>query len=107
MCAGGPIEIHKPLLCHGLENMPNSSSARKSQRQNETHRLRNRSRRSSLRTSIKKFHAAVKAGADSEAIETSFRAAVKSLDQAAARKLIHKNNAARTKSRLSKLKSQP
>lgn len=84
--------------------MPNSSSAQKSHRQSERRRLHNRAQRSALRTAIKKFRSAVSQGSDAEAIEAAFRGAVKSLDQAAAKKLIHKNTAARTKSRLTKLK---
>lgn len=81
--------------------MPNTTSAKKALRQNKKRRLQNRSERSELRTTLKKFDTAVK-GADPEAIETAFRAVTKSLDQAAAKNLIHKNAAARTKSRLSK-----
>ncbi len=82
--------------------MPNSSSAKKSQRQNETRRLRNRVHRSTLRTVVKKFRIAA-AGDDAAVAQSAFRLAVKKLDQAAARNLIHKNKAARTKSRLSKV----
>ena len=82
--------------------MPNSLSAKKSQRQNETRRLRNRVYRSTLRTVIKKFRVAV-AGDDAAVAQSAFRLAAKKLDQAAARNLIHKNKAARTKSRLSKV----
>jgi small subunit ribosomal protein S20 len=83
--------------------MPNSANARKALRKSQVQRLRNRSRRSSLRTTLKKFRALATAGDDKDAIETAFRQAVKRLDQAASKGLIHKNTAARTKSRLSKL----
>lgn len=82
--------------------MPNSINAKKALRKSQTRRLRNRSQRSALRTTIKKFRA-LAAGEDAEATETAFRLAVKRLDQAAAKGLIHRNKAARTKSRLSKL----
>ena len=86
--------------------MPNTSSAKKALRQNQARRLRNRSQRSALRTVIKKCRQAATSG-DPEAANTAFRLAAKSLDQAAAKHLIHANAAARTKSRLSKLlKSQ-
>ncbi len=82
--------------------MPNSINAKKALRKSQARRLRNRVQRSALRTTIKRFRAAVQ-GDDATAIQFAFRLAVKRLDQAAARGLIHKNKAARTKSRLSKL----
>jgi len=82
--------------------MPNSTSAKKALRQNHARRLRNRSARSALRTVIKKCRQAAE-GDDAAAAEAAFRLAVKRLDQAAAKRLIHPNAAARTKSRLSKL----
>lgn len=83
--------------------MPNSANAKKALRKSQVRRLRNRTQRSSLRTKLKKFRALASTGEDKDAIETAFRVAVKGLDQAAAKGLIHKNKAARTKSRLSKL----
>ena len=82
--------------------MPNSESAKKRLRQNETRRLRNKSNRSAVRTQIKKVRLAVEAG-DIQKAEEEFRLASKSLDKAGASKLIHPNKAARHKSRLSKL----
>ena len=82
--------------------MPNKAAAKKDLRQNEKRRALNRSQRSALRTVLKKCRAAA-AGDDREATQSAFRLAVKKLDQAAAKNLIHKNTAARTKSRLSKL----
>ena len=81
--------------------MPNTTSAKKALRQNAKRRLQNRSQRSALRTAVKKARLAVTAGGE-EATE-ALRLATKRLDQAAAKNLIHKNTAARTKSRLSKL----
>ena len=78
--------------------MPNTASAKKALRQNRQRRLRNRSQRSALRTAIKKC----RASAGTQEAEAAFRLAVKKLDQAAAKRLIHPNTAARTKSRLSK-----
>jgi len=82
--------------------MPNLKSQKKRLRQDEKRRLRNRSARSTLRSAIKGFQSAAAEG-DAEAKDTRFRLAVKKIDQAAAKKLIHKNAAARLKSRLSKL----
>ena len=91
---------------HQSPPMPNTKNAKKALRQSRKRRVHNRSQRSTLRTTIKKFRTAAE-GDDAEATENAFRVAVKSLDQAAAKGLIHKNKAARTKSRLSKLKGRP
>ncbi|MEC9094821.1 MAG: 30S ribosomal protein S20 [Planctomycetota bacterium] len=82
--------------------MPNSESAKKRLRQNETRRLRNKSNRSAVRTQIKKVRLAVEAG-DIPKAEEELRSAVIKLDKAGATNLIHPNKAARHKSRLSKL----
>jgi small subunit ribosomal protein S20 len=86
--------------------MPNTQSAKKALRKSSKRRLLNRSQRSSLRTEIKKFRV-LAAGTDAEAAQTAFRKVVKHLDQAAAKNLIHKNAAARTKSRLARLLAKP
>ena len=85
--------------------MPNSPNAVKALRQSEKRRLHNRQQRSSLRTVIKKARAAFTAG-DADAAEAAFRLAMKRLDQAAAKNLIHKNTASRTKSRLAAAKKK-
>ena len=82
--------------------MPNSTNAKKALRQSQKRQARNRSQRSELRTYVKKVRQAA-AGVDQQAAEDAFRAAAKKLDQSAAKRLIHPNAAARTKSRLSKL----
>lgn len=82
--------------------MPNSESAKKRLRQNETRRLRNKANRSSVRTQIKKVRSAVEAG-DLQQAEAELRLASIKLDKAGSAKLIHPNKAARHKSRLSKL----
>lgn len=81
--------------------MPNSATAKKRLRQSIDRRARNRTVRSALRTQIKKVRTAVTAGDVAQA-DTEFRTAVKKLDQAAAKKILHPNAAARLKSRLSK-----
>ena len=78
--------------------MPNLKNAKKALRQSNKRRLHNRSQRSSLRSTLKNFRQAVE-GDDVAAAQTALSAAAKSLDQAAAKGLIHKNKAARTKSR--------
>lgn len=86
--------------------MPNNRNAAKAMRQAEKRRLRNRSARTSLRTVIRKVREAA-AGNDPGVAETAFRTAVKRLDQAASKKFIHRNKAARLKSRLSALLKKP
>lgn len=80
--------------------MPNSPSAKKRQRTNEERRIRNRAVKSAIKTQVKKVTAAVTAGKVDEG-EAALRLATKRLDRAAAKGVIHKNAAARTKSRLS------
>ncbi len=81
--------------------MANIKSAKKRVLVNQTKAARNKSRNSAMKTAIKKAHAAAETNAaDKEAV---VRAAIKKVDQACAKNLIHKNNAARKKSALAKL----
>ncbi len=82
--------------------MPNTRSAKKRLRQNEARRERNRSTKSSLRSQLRSVREAVKAG-EIEKAEQEYVQAARRLDRAGARNLIHRNAAARTKSRLQKL----
>jgi len=82
--------------------MPNTASAKKRLRQNEKRRQHNRGLRSRMRTQLRRVREAVESG-DSEKAQSEFRIATKRLDQAVAKSLIHKNAAARSKSRLSKM----
>ncbi|MBQ2759650.1 MAG: 30S ribosomal protein S20 [Clostridia bacterium] len=78
--------------------MPNIKSAKKRVLVNKTKAARNKSTNSALKTAIKKANVAVETNAaDKEALVV---AAVKKIDQAAAKGLIHKNNAAHKKSAL-------
>lgn len=79
--------------------MANSVQARKRARQAEKHRQHSASRRSALRTKIKGVLAAIGAGNKDGATE-AFKQAVPVIDRAANNGLIHKNKAARHKSRL-------
>lgn len=83
--------------------MPHTTSAKKALRQSTKLRLHHRSQRSALRTLLKTFDKAV-ADPEVSADEKSqlFSRVTKSLDQSAAKNLIHKNAASRTKSRLQK-----
>ncbi|MGV3608345.1 MAG: 30S ribosomal protein S20 [Planctomycetaceae bacterium] len=82
--------------------MPTTKSAKKRHRQSLERRAFNRATKSSVKTQIKKVREAVTAG-DLAKAETEFRTATKKLDLAGAKHVIHKNVAARTKSRLSAL----
>jgi len=76
----------------------NIRSQIKRNRQNERRRLRNKSVRSEMRTRSKHAMAAIESGADDSA--ALLAAAVKRIDRAAAKGVIHKNQAANRKSRL-------
>ena len=78
--------------------MPNSSSAKKRMRQADRRRGRNRAARTALRSAIKKVKSA-----HAEEGESAYRSAVRLLDRAARKGLIHKNAAARSKRRLGKV----
>ena len=60
---------------------------------------RNKADKSELKTTIKKFNAVTAEGTQEEA-EAAYKAAVKSVDRAVSKGLIHKNNAARKKSKM-------
>jgi len=62
---------------------------------------KNKSAKSLIKTNIKKFDAAA-SGGDRETAENAYRTAVKTVDRAATKGLIHKNKAARRKSTLTK-----
>ena len=79
--------------------MPNIKSAKKRVLVNETKAARNKAAKSALKTQIKKFEAVVAEGNRSEA-DSAYKATVKAIDKAAAKGLLHKNNAAHKKSAL-------
>lgn len=79
--------------------MANSPQARKRARQAEKRRAHNSSLRSLVRTVIKKVNAAISSG-DSEAAKAAYTNAVPVIDRMADKGIIHKNKAARHKSRL-------
>ncbi len=78
--------------------MPNIKSAKKRVIVNKTKAQRNKSANTALKTAIKKANAAIESNADNKA--EVVKAAEKKIDQAAAKGIIHKNNAARKKSAL-------
>ena len=79
--------------------MPNHKSAEKRQRQNEKRREINRSNRSRLRTEIKRLRAALASG-DQAAVEEVYAATVSAIDKSVNKGVLHRNAAARYKSRL-------
>jgi small subunit ribosomal protein S20 len=80
--------------------MPNIQSARKRHKQSLIRREKNRSTKRSIHTECKKVLDAVTSG-NVEQAETELRVVSKKVDKAAAKKIIHRNAAARVKSRLS------
>ena len=82
--------------------MPNIKSAKKRVIVTKTKTLQNKIFRTQLKTDIKKYQAAVAAG-DAALAQETYKAAVKKIDQAVAHGIIHKNNAARKKSRFTLL----
>ena len=79
--------------------MANIASAKKRARQSEKRRQHNQARRSMLRTQIKKVVRAIEAGDKAQA-QAAYNAAVPVIDTMAGKGLIHKNKAARHKSRM-------
>jgi small subunit ribosomal protein S20 len=79
--------------------MPNIASAKKRMRQDETRRLRNRSRRTRLRSSLRLLNEAIESG-DIEAVKSCWTDTQSLLDRTARLGVIHPNQAARKKARL-------
>ena len=85
--------------------MPNHKSAIKRMRQNEKRRTYNRTYITRTRNFVKRARVALQEG-EAKAAEASVREAIRDLDKAASRGIIHKRNAARRKSRLMKQLAQ-
>ena len=81
--------------------MAHSLSAKKRVKQNVKRNVTNRVRKSRVKTQIKHFETALSSG-DAEAASEQYRLVVKNLDKTAATSTMHKNTAARKKSRLAK-----
>ena len=79
--------------------MPNIKSAKKRVLISKARNARNKAERSALKTTLKKFDAAVTEGNRTEA-EGAYKVAVKTVDKAVAKGILHKNNAAHKKSAL-------
>ena len=81
--------------------MANLLSAKKRDKQNERNRIRNRARKTMIKTETRKFLDAVHAG-DVQTAQEAYVRVTKRIDQVAAKGTLHKNTAARKKSRLAK-----
>ncbi|MGH9942722.1 MAG: 30S ribosomal protein S20 [Pyrinomonadaceae bacterium] len=79
--------------------MPNHKSAEKRMRQNERRRLINRGNRTRMRSQVKKLRAALTAG-DAGALQALLPETISMLDKSVQKGVIHRNTAARYKSRL-------
>ena len=77
--------------------MPNIKSAKKRVLISKVENERNKAAKSALKTTVKKFDAAVNSG-DKDLADAAFKAAVKSVDKAVKKGILHKNTAARKKS---------
>ena len=80
--------------------MANSAQARKRARQADRIRLQNMAQRSAYRTAVKKVRKAIEAG-DKAAAAIVFQESMSAMDRLADKRIVHKNKAARHKSRLS------
>ena len=82
--------------------MPNIKSAKKRVLVNQAKAMQNKAAKSALKTDIKKFEAAVAEGNRSEA-DVAYKVAVKAVDKAAAKGLLHKNKKSSLTLKLNKL----
>jgi small subunit ribosomal protein S20 len=81
--------------------MPHTHTAKKRGRQSVKRRLRNRAVKKAIRIQVKSVFDAAKGPADK--LQAELKAAIKKLDKAAAKRVIHPNTAARKKSQLARL----
>ncbi len=84
-----------------VSDLPNIKSAAKRDELSKLQNAVNKAKKSRMKTEIKKFELKTEEGSKAEA-QAAYVQAVKIVDQAVADHLIHKNNAARKKSRLTK-----
>ena len=79
--------------------MPNIKSSAKRDQLAKARNAKNKAEKTALKTAVKKFDAAVAKG-NKEAAVSTYKVAVKAIDKAAVKNLIHKNNAANKKSKM-------
>ena len=77
--------------------MPNIKSAKKRVELSRISNMMNKQAKSALKTTMKKFEAAVAEG-NREQADSAYKAVIKTIDKAAAKGILHKNTAARKKS---------
>ncbi|MBM7558703.1 30S ribosomal protein S20 [Marinitoga litoralis] len=82
--------------------MPNVKSAKKRVRQTAKRRLRNKSYKTRVKNSVKKVLAAIEAKEEKEVVNELLSSAFSVIDKAAKKGVIHRNNADRKKSKLTK-----
>ena len=82
--------------------MPHTPSAKKSLRQTAIRRLRNRATKKAIKLQVKKLTEPAK-DVSVDALRVELKLAIKKLDKAAAKRVIHPNTAARKKSQLARL----
>ncbi len=80
--------------------MPNIKSSAKRDELSKAQNLKNKAFKTQMKTNLKKFDTAVAEG-DRNAAVSAYKVAVKTIDHAATKRLIHKNHAANKKSKLS------
>ena len=85
----------------GVNDLPNIKSAKKRVKVTASKTMQNKMFRTQLKTEMKKYEAAVAAG-DVALAQDTYKAAVKKIDKAVARGLLHKNAGARKKSQFTK-----
>jgi small subunit ribosomal protein S20 len=98
-------KVHRAAQNAGLPTRPfgffvaNTASAEKAARQAEKHRARNIALRSRMRSAIRSVNAAIAAG-NKDSAQTSYKAATPVIDALVNKQIVHRNKAARHKSRL-------
>ena len=81
--------------------MPNIKSSAKRDQLGKARNAKNKAEKSALKTAVKKFQTAVNEG-NKETARVTYKAAVRAMDKAAGKNLIHKNNAANKKSKMAR-----
>ena len=92
------MELYE-IIARRWNTMPNIKSSKKDVISSKIAYEKNKANKSALKTNLKKFDAALESGNKTEA-EAAYKVAVKAVDQAVIKGLLHKNNAARKKSAL-------
>ena len=93
------VELYENITEREVQIVANIKSSKKDVISSKIAYEKNKANKSELKTNLKKFDAALVSG-DKAAAEAAYKVAVKSVDQAALKGLLHKNNAARKKSSL-------